>query len=723
MSTATYKNLAGFSAERIALLEQDFAALDEAGAGLAERAVRYIVDGEDADVLAAVAKSKRPAERLRLNHDLRIFQAKARDGEARIKFFETVEPVGFEPYLRLARLFEAAAQGGPPVVLPFQAFYGGLPWLELFLQEIWLLQALSATPGGDERKLAMPLPLVEQMLEAEGQDPARLIRAVFSPLRQEPIQSMPAHVISRLPGFAESVVKHREIVAAALLEAGSPRKVELLHMLSTSGAPPQPFVAELVRLWLGPAKTVREWTSRLLTKVRDEARPHFEQAALAGTPAQRAAAIDWLGRNAREASREFLLARREAEKSAKLQDAINEALGEVKQEAPAPQSDAPAPRPPLPAVEKKAPLTPSSRQAVVALIEAYNRAATDVNQQRAKHRQQYPAHTAPDLPLYGESQLELLCRRLELADLTEFLSREPEFLANSREFFDRVLDFAAHPDVRLIQLIRLLGLVGWITERHWGRPAMLGMTQEYLKRFQKTHPPGFTAPELAAALDAVGVDDRVIGYDLLSGFFGRHAWLSEGIESYFAAHLDLLEDGLDNRPLTGSFAFEWRHVRTRTLEVVSKFEQLPPALVGRIWQLAIGAGKTDRSAAQQIMERFPDLPQRLADALASGDYPTRVVAAEWLGRSGGKHAAGLLHKALAKEKQDAAKDAMLTALERLGESIEPYLDRGKLLAEAERGLKKGLHKDLDWFPSHSWPDVRWADSGKPVPQEILNWLL
>ena len=82
-----------------------------------------------------------------------------------------------------------------------------------------------------------------------------------------------------------------------------------------------------------------------------------------------------------------------------------------------------------------------------------------------------------------------------------------------------------------------------------------------------------------------------------------------------------------------------------------------------------------------------------------------------------------MHKALAKEKQDAAKDAMLTALERLGESIESYLDRGKLLAEAERGLKKGLHKDLEWFPSHSWPEVRWADSGQPVPQEILNWLL
>ena len=287
MSTATYKNLAGFSAEKIALLEQDFAALDEAGARLAERAVRYMVDGEDADVLEAVAKSKRPAERLRLNHDLRIFQAKAHDGEARLKFFETVEPVGFEPYLRLAKLFEAAAKGGPPVVLPFQAFYGGLPWLEIFLQEMWLLQALAATPGGDERKLAIPLPLVEQMLEAEGQDPAWLIKSVFHPSRQEPVQSMPAHVISRLPGFGESLVKHREIVAAALLAAGSPRKVELLHILSTSGAQPQPFVAELVRLWLGPAKTVREWTSRLLMKVRDEARPHFEQAAASGTPAQR----------------------------------------------------------------------------------------------------------------------------------------------------------------------------------------------------------------------------------------------------------------------------------------------------------------------------------------------------------------------------------------------------------------------------------------------------
>ncbi len=116
-------------------------------------------------------------------------------------------------------------------------------------------------------------------------------------------------------------------------------------------------------------------------KVRDEARPHFEQAAASGTPAQRAAAIRWLGRNAREASREFLLAHREAEKSAKLQEAINEALGEARQESSTPQAETSLPGPPLPAVEKEAPLSPSARQAVVALIEAYNRAATDVNQQ------------------------------------------------------------------------------------------------------------------------------------------------------------------------------------------------------------------------------------------------------------------------------------------------------------------------------------------------------
>ncbi|MGH7193880.1 MAG: hypothetical protein ACREJM_10150, partial [Candidatus Saccharimonadales bacterium] len=114
--------------------------LDQAGSDLAERALRYVIAGDDPGVVDALTKAHNPAQQLRLGLTLRLFQTANQDGKARQEFFSTVEPVGPEPYLRLAKVYEAAAKGGPPVMLPFEAAYDWPPWLELFLQEALIKQ-------------------------------------------------------------------------------------------------------------------------------------------------------------------------------------------------------------------------------------------------------------------------------------------------------------------------------------------------------------------------------------------------------------------------------------------------------------------------------------------------------------------------------------------------------------------------------------------------------
>jgi len=69
------------------------------------------------------------------------------------------------------------------------------------------------------------------------------------------------------------------------------------------------------------------------------------------------------------------------------------------------------------------------------------------------------------------------------------------------------------------------------------------------------------------------------------------------------------------------------------------------------------------------------------------------------------------------------KDEQMKALEVLGVNIEELLDLGGLDKEAEKGLKKGIPSDLDWFPFEQLPKVRWADSGKLVPPEVVKWFL
>ena len=66
---------------------------------------------------------------------------------------------------------------------------------------------------------------------------------------------------------------------------------------------------------------------------------------------------------------------------------------------------------------------------------------------------------------------------------------------------------------------------------------------------------------------------------------------------------------------------------------------------------------------------------------------------------------------------------MIKALETLGVPLEELLDIDRLDQDAEKALKKGIPKDLDWFPFAQLPTVSWADSGQPVSSSIIQWFI
>ena len=146
-------------------------------------------------------------------------------------------------------------------------------------------------------------------------------------------------------------------------------------------------------------------------------------------------------------------------------------------------------------------------------------------------------------------------------------------------------------------------------------------------------------------------------------------------------------------------------------------------MFSRLWEIALGGTKSERSPAQECLDKIPNKEQKIVAALgkpATGNAAHRRAVAR---RVGLQEAVPALQKALAKEKNEIVKDELIKTLESLGVPLDELLDIDKLDQEAEKGLKKGIPKDLDWFPFAQLPSVPWADSGKPVPTTIIHWFI
>ncbi|MFI2365416.1 DUF4132 domain-containing protein [Promicromonospora sp. NPDC019610] len=168
----------------------------------------------------------------------------------------------------------------------------------------------------------------------------------------------------------------------------------------------------------------------------------------------------------------------------------------------------------------------------------------------------------------------------------------------------------------------------------------------------------------------------------------------------------------------------------RALAMLREFPALPPMLLPKLTALALGAGKTHRVTAQQVLEAHAGARSLAEQALADSKGEVRASAAVWLARIGDRAAVPALRTALKKERREAARAALLSALETLGDDITADLAPEILQAEAAKGLKAKMPASLDWFPFEQLPEVRWAagadagSAGEPggvVPRDVVRW--
>jgi hypothetical protein len=715
-----FANKGGLSDEKVAKLLKGLEKLKDFDEELPNRLARYVLDGEDDGTLGELATKPDAASALELICTAEYSRYSLRDSWR--DFLATIEPVDAGCYLRLGKVFEAAARGVPSERFFFDADFEHARWLELLLQQAEFAHAKSGW-SSHAPKVAITGQLIEDMLRADGRTPDAFIRAAFV---QPPNRwvSMPREFLLRVAELGKTFDRHRDLVAGFLTSGTAESRRLAVENLVRSGATPAVFVTELVACATDSSKKLREVAEAFLRSAASEARPHLERQAREGDRNQREHAVRLLGRLCGEAARPFLETLVGSEKSAPVHEVIDATLADLRGDTPAAQVESTA-LPPQEPIALEPPITPALRQVLERIFAEYNTQAEQHNELLANPPPNRYIHPPKKLPPLTSVDLDRTCDLLERGGKLQNHFAETLTAATLlwREAKGAYRQFLEHADTQLIHVVRLIVMTGLIHPANERGQGLEWPAVAQIDVFRRSHTPRITYQQVADALESAGIRADLLVHHALYSYWQFWNWEPEAVWPFFSNRLPALEKAFD--PPSGDWTTRYlrRYAFLAAIRILAKFPQVPEPLVGRLWELSIGSDKSDRLAAQQVSAKLPDVQARLAKALTSGSYQTRAIAAEWLGRLGDRQAVGPLDAAARKEKQDAALDEILTALERLGEPIEPYLDRERLQSEAAKGLKNGIPEALAWFPWDALPVVHWQDTGERIAAEVLTWLL
>jgi HEAT repeat protein len=728
----------------LALLRTELGRLEAAGRGLGEAAYRYVATGEGGEVLLRIPSAREPAKALLLS-STRGYPHRYTTSTQRRELFAVRRRGDGAILHRLGEVYaaawSAAARGG-------DRWWAHVPdrllWLELLLREALELGNVYETPVKGARKVLAAGDL-EDALVAAGESPEELTRAI---LWHDPdfYGHFERQYVERVAGLGEMFARHETATLEALAQPEAKRRAHVARLLRLTDAPLAGALrGRLEALWTGPAKTVREMVEALLT--RDETTTEVSLLALerlvaSGDPGERLQAVLALGRLAPSRAAQALVPRRDVEPSSRVRSEIERILGIAPAVAApgavsAPSESEPAAEPKLPAPRSYPPVTALPEgfaEGLVAACERFNRRADaeatrywDLTDPRWRSGKRGLA------PQVDPARARELARALASESDAGRSLLEVEQLRFNNLLLEEVGELLARLPLSLPGLLRLghlLGLAGnAATPRHpWMRranDAFVGWIRDYVAQRE----PDLGLHDLAAACAAGRVASGWIEELYLDSAWGA-TWNPLGISPagiwpFFASRTEGIYAALGIRasPRFEAPGFFGPEMRRRGYAVLATFPLPPRELAGYVWEAALGTSKVERPLAQACLSGWPDVAGPVTGALGDGRKDVRAAAADWLSRLRDPAAIKPLEKALAVERHDEARAAMMGALESLGVDVDQFLNRKKLLAEAEKGLAKPLPEELAWFPFDTLPEVHWEKSRQVVPPAILRWLV
>ncbi len=724
LSGRPLKNEAALSSAQLDLLAADLGKLTKVQRGFSQRALYWVVDGDDGGFLLELAGQRGGGDALKLicASMYGFYPGSERQRGRRRRLLGGLARSQAAVALRLAQVYEAASRPGRQNLT--LGWLGAPAWLDVFLQEVRAAYTYQEGVGAP-----VAARLIEGMLAADSADPALAARGALLADPQDWAAESSRGMFTILTDLGETIARHPEVVREALARPARV-KVEALEVMRRSRVDPEPFLDPLTDLAVGSAKTVRAAAEPLLRDVGDEALDALRSKAEEGTAGERDHAVRLLWKLDEVAARPFLEERRRQDKSKKVRQTLDQLLAGPAASPAAGGADAVSfDLPPVPEIDADAPLPDETRDALRQLCTEWSAAAAG-RYRKGKERGHSYLQRPPTLSRRHADRAFRQLGNWVRGKPGKPIELRPRWGWDGGDFNQRIKTFIERPELGIVHFARLLVLLRSI-EPDWSPKQPLHQAfqphlDHYARLYRKSHPPAFGLRELAAALGAIGVDDHLLGWARLRGarWWSAFHWEAEAVWPYFAERLEILEEVFDLRPTTTPVEDYWRgDVRRNAFEVLAMFPVLPPVFHNPLWEVALGTSKTERPLAQAALDRVPGREERILAALASGKQDVRAAAALWLGRIGAKDTVPALEAALEREKRDVAKGAFLTALEALGVPAERFLDRDGLRDEAVKGLAKGVPAGLAWFPFDLLPAVHWADSGAPVAPEIVRWFV
>ncbi|MBV8656575.1 MAG: DUF4132 domain-containing protein [Burkholderiales bacterium] len=169
---------------------------------------------------------------------------------------------------------------------------------------------------------------------------------------------------------------------------------------------------------------------------------------------------------------------------------------------------------------------------------------------------------------------------------------------------------------------------------------------------------------------------------------------------------------------------EHRYDRVPFLEVLlDSVPALHHQWIGPLVELAFHKRRDFKAVGRKAMLVHPDMGRWFAELLTAPLADLRIHAANWLVQLDYRAALPELLQLLQGETDDAARAAMLAAVERLGGDMTPYLSPEAMLAKARDTMSEKLPATRKWFPFEDLPACRWEAGGDVPPEVIRSWVL
>jgi hypothetical protein len=560
--------------------------------------------------------------------------------------------------------------------------------------------------GQRDRAVGPSASCMEALLSETGLPPQALLLAAFTvPAEVYSWVRRAALLVTDLPGFPQQLQRNLALVRPLLSAPSAEQRALLAELLAQADpATLAELAPEVTEFATCGSKQVRGAAEALLFKGGMLLVPALHKLAVKGKTEQRLHALRglWLiaGQQGDAGLRAAALALAQADKAG----AVQALAAEWSSSAAAAAAPPAAP----PAMQWSLPLTAELDAALADLADAIYIAVRERNDEAI---QESGKKGAPPLELWD------YLTDADAATLRGFLG-EHALAAPPLEgrygwspFGEPLQAFAARPGVTPAAVVKLLLAFA---------PAKAAAGKILVKLLETAHRANGRPSllELQQLLEPAGVTAEQVFDDYFHTWSGlQFDWLPHEIWPFLEQHQDLVRRKLA-APAEDRYGFD----RMKLYRALAMLPRMGAAYADVLFEQALGAQKSWRLPAQDALAAFEGKVERILAALASSKADARTAAANWLMRLNHAPAVAALEAAVAREKHDVAKGAMLDALQRFGQPVEKYLDPDALLKEA-RKTQKDIHQDLAWFPWGAMPQVAWAGSAAPVAPDILKFLL